>query len=114
MACAIKQSIGEVTKPLVARLQHYINEDQIDRGTYVHPLTYGYRMQVHRASNPFSFSSVRGRDPLTALVFEKNRPSEKRKTMQLNQEKLRQQKILSLSKQQPGSHAKKEGEPYDW
>jgi len=50
-------------KTIVARLRHYVAENQADWDEYVQPLTYAYNAQVHRSTRVPPFALVLSRNP---------------------------------------------------
>ena len=60
------QTNGQVeryNRTLVARLRHYVAENQADWDDFVQPLTYAYNTQVHRSTGRSPFDLVLSRSP---------------------------------------------------
>lgn len=60
------ESNGQVewfNKTLVARLRHYIDENQTDWDLFMQPIAYGYNTQVHCTTRTFPISLIHRREP---------------------------------------------------
>ena len=60
--------VERFNKILAARLRHYLAEHQKYWDEFVHPLTYAYDMQVHRATDTTPFDLVLSRHPSGILT----------------------------------------------